>query len=167
MAPWENRPRQRERVASHIPKPALTGTDRVFHYLVFHYLVVLILVLTMASACASQLSPRMRLWTPAFHSRPSHLRPPPTETHLFATLGKRVGVTTSGARILLAAESPALCLLYTQRRPKLAHVFQRLPPPSLPQGPTGNSAKIIISNWGFVRSSGKTSSPFRIIRLRS
>lgn len=51
-----------------------------------------------------------------------------------------------------------LCLLCTQRQPKLAHVFERLLPLAPLRGPTGNSAKIIISNWGFVQSSGKTSS---------
>lgn len=62
-------------------------------------------------------------------------------------------------------EAQSLYLLCIQRQPKLAHVFQQLPPPTPLWGPTGNSAKIIISNWGFVQSAGKTSPLFRIVRL--
>lgn len=102
--------------------------------------------------------------TRVFLSKPFLLPPPPTETNLSASPQNECGGHHPGARILL---TQLLCLLCTQRQPKLAHVFQRLPPPAPLQGPTGNSAKIIISNWDFVQSSAKTSSPFRIIRLCS
>lgn len=163
------RPRKWEGVAqSHIPKSGLTW---VFQFLapllllIIITIIAVVIIIVITLACTPQRSPGTCIWTRVFHSHPSHLQPPPILTNLFAIPGTNVEVIVSEARILLAAESPALCLLCTQRQPKLAHVFQRLPPPSPPRGPTGNSAKIIISNWGFVQSSGKTSSPFRIISL--
>lgn len=93
--------------------------------------------------------------------------PPPAPTHGVKPIRhpqNECGGQRPRSRILLAAQSPALRVLCTQRQPKSAHVFQRLPPPAPLQGPKGNSAKIIISNWGFVPSAGKTSPPFRIIR---
>lgn len=141
-------PRQGEQVTqSHPPpKPELTGIAWVFHFW----------------SCTH---PSSRWEHKIGHMSPhSHLQPPPIEANLFAIPRTNAEVTISGASILLAAASPAVCLLCTQRQPELAHVFRGSPPPPPLWGPTGNSAKIIISNWGFVQSASKTSSPFRIIR---
>lgn len=102
------RPRERERIAlSDIPKPGSTWG--------FLFLLLLLMIINWPALPSSRrecefghVSPIPLLLTSS---------PPPIGTNVPASPRTNVEVTIRGARILLAAERPAPCLLCTQRPP--------------------------------------------------